>query len=93
MNKTWFILILCLAAFLPVRAQEGMWMLTQIGQLDLQKKGLMIPVEEIYSPGKPCLANAILELGGGTASFWCPPKDLLSPTIMLLILLFSVLPV
>ena len=29
----------------------------------------MIPVEEIYSPGKPCLANAILELGGGTASF------------------------
>jgi hypothetical protein len=46
-----------------------MWMLTQLGQLDLPKKGLLIPVEEIYSPGKPCLANAILELGGGTASF------------------------
>lgn len=69
MKKSWFISILCLSAFFSVRAQEGMWMLTQLGQLDLQKKGLMIPVEEIYSPGKPCLANAILELGGGTASF------------------------
>jgi hypothetical protein len=53
-------------------AQEGMWMLTQMGQLDLAKKGLKIPVEEIYSPGKPCLANAVLQLGGGSASFVSP---------------------
>jgi hypothetical protein len=46
-----------------------MWMLTQLGQLDLAKKGLMIPVEKIYSPDKPCLADAILQLGGGSASF------------------------
>jgi hypothetical protein len=72
MKKNWFISVLCLSTILSAYAQEGMWMLTQLGQLDLQKKGLMIPVEEIYSPGKPCIANAILELGGGTASFVSP---------------------
>jgi hypothetical protein len=53
-------------------AQEGMWLLSQIGQLDLANKGLQIPVEKIYSPDKPCLANAILQLGGGSASFVSP---------------------
>lgn len=47
-------------------------MLTQIGQLDLAKKGLQIPVEKIYTPGKPCVADAIVQLGGGTASFVSP---------------------
>ena len=53
-------------------AQEGMWLLTQIGQLDLAKKGLKIPVSEVYDPGKACVANAIVQLGGGTASFVSP---------------------
>jgi hypothetical protein len=46
-----------------------MWMLNQLGQLDLAQKGLKIPIEKIYSPDKPCLASAILQLGGGSASF------------------------
>ncbi len=53
-------------------AQEGMWMLNQIEQLDLAKKGLNIPVEKIYSPDKPSLSRAILQLGGGSASFISP---------------------
>jgi hypothetical protein len=69
MKKQFIILIFCILTGISVYAQEGMWMLTQLGQLDLAKKGLRIPVEKIYSPDKPCLANAILELGGGTASF------------------------
>jgi hypothetical protein len=52
-----------------LKAQEGMWLLNQIGQLDLKKNGLQIPLEQVYAPGKPCVANAIVQLGGGTASF------------------------
>jgi hypothetical protein len=62
----------CLMSMLSVVAQEGMWMLTQLGKLDLEKKGLLIPLEQVYSPNKPCLANAVLQLGGGTASFVSP---------------------
>lgn len=69
MKKQFVILVFCLLSILPVVAQEGMWMLNQMDQLDLAKKGLKIPVEKIYSPDKPCLANAILQLGGGSASF------------------------
>jgi hypothetical protein len=72
MKKRITLLLFCILTVLSATAQEGMWMLTQLGQLDLVKKGLMIPVEEIYSPDKPCLANAILLLGGGTASFVSP---------------------
>jgi hypothetical protein len=72
MKKRITLLLFCIITFLSATAQEGMWMLTQLGQLDLAKKGLMIPVEKIYSPDKPCLANAILLLGGGTASFVSP---------------------
>ncbi len=68
--------IFIVASFLMIAAfsfaQEGMWLLTQTGQLDLAKKGLQIPVSEVYSPDKPCIANAVVQLGGGTASFVSP---------------------
>ncbi len=69
MKKQFIVSTFCILLFLSSFAQEGLWMLTQLGQLDLAKKGLKIPVEDIYSPDKPCLANAILQLGGGSASF------------------------
>jgi Peptidase S46 len=72
MKKKFVILIFCFFSTFSLFAQEGMWMLTQLGQLDLAQKGLMIPVEKIYSPDKPCLANAIIQLDGGTASFVSP---------------------
>ncbi len=72
MKKLLVVLVFCLLAAFQAVAQEGMWMLSQIGQLDLPARGLQIPVEEIYSPDKPCLANAILQLGGGSASFVSP---------------------
>lgn len=53
-------------------AQEGMWLLSQLDQLDLNKKGLSIPVSNIYNKDNPALCNAVLELGGGTASFISP---------------------
>ena len=72
MKKIFIISVFCTMTALSAFAQEGMWLLSQLGQLDLAKKGLQIPVEKIYSPDKPCLANAILQLGGGSASFVSP---------------------
>ena len=72
MKKLFIILTFCLLTVLSSVAQEGMWMLTQLKQLDLKKKGLKIPIEDIYSTDKPCLANAILLLDGGSASFVSP---------------------
>ena len=72
MKKLLIVTVFCTLTSLSAVAQEGMWLLSQLGQLDLAKKGLQIPVEKIYSPGKPCLANAVLKLGGGTASFVSP---------------------
>ena len=73
--------LLCLFLLLfawSVRAQEGMWLLTQIGQLDLKKKGLQIKETDIYSENKPALYNAVVQLGGGTASFVSPDGLLLT---------------
>lgn len=50
-------------------AEEGMWLLTQLKDLNLRANGLKIPIEKIWSPDNPCLANATVLLGGGTASF------------------------
>jgi hypothetical protein len=72
MKKQTTLFILIWIYFLSARAQEGMWLLSQIGQLDLPAKGLQIPVNDIYNPGKPSLYNAIVQLGGGTASFVSP---------------------
>lgn len=69
MRKRYFVSLLCILAYFPIYAQEGMWMLTQLEQLDLTQKGLKISTDDIYSKNKPCLAQAILQLAGGTASF------------------------
>ncbi len=54
------------------RGQEGMWLLSQLPQLDLNKKGLKLSPADLYSPGKTSLCQAILQLGGGSASFVSP---------------------
>jgi len=55
-----------------VLADEGMWTMDQIHKLDLEKKGLMIPVDEVYNPDGPSLFDAIVRLGGGTSEFVSP---------------------
>ena len=50
-------------------ADEGMWTMDQIDKLDLQKKGLKIPLEEVYNTEGTSLFNAIVNLGGGTSEF------------------------
>jgi len=53
-------------------ADEGMWTMDQIDKLDLQKKGLMIPVDDIYNDDGTGLSTAIVGLGGGTSEFVSP---------------------
>lgn len=62
----------------PAIAEEGMWLLTQLKQLELEKKGLEISVEDIYHPEKISLTDAIVWLGGCTASFVSPEGLLLT---------------
>ncbi len=69
MNKLLFIFLFTFLFGGLLNAQEGMWLLTQIDDLNLEEKGLEIATNEIYNPEKPALYNAIVQLGGGTASF------------------------
>lgn len=64
-------LILCLTALvlvLPVRADEGMWFLMfiqRLNQRDMQKMGLQLTAEEIYSINHHSLKDAVVQFNGG----------------------------
>jgi hypothetical protein len=72
MKKISISLVMILLLGLSSFAQEGMWLLTQIDQLDINKNGLAIPVADLYNKDKPALFSAILQIGGGTGSFVSP---------------------
>ncbi len=69
MKKYYFVSLLFFLFAYTVIAQEGMWLLNQIDDLNLKEKGLQLETSDIYNPDKPALFSAILQLGGGTASF------------------------
>ena len=55
-------------SFVQMRADEGMWLMMLIKRLngqDLQKKGLKLTPEEIYSVNQASLKDAIVQFGGG----------------------------
>jgi len=64
-------LILFLTMFvmvLPVRADEGMWFLMfieRLNQRDMQKMGLQLTAEEIYSINHHSLKDAVVQFNGG----------------------------
>lgn len=72
MKKIFFslIIMLCVSSF--VFGEEGMWQLSQVKNLELEKKGFESNLADIYIPGKPCLAQAIVNLGGGTGGLVSP---------------------
>ncbi|WP_134089480.1 S46 family peptidase [Olivibacter sp. XZL3] len=66
-KNIWF-LVLFLLSFTGVRADEGMWFLMHIDRLnhrDMQKMGLQLSSEEIYSINHSSLKDAIVQFGGG----------------------------
>jgi len=78
MKKYMLLVLIFFTVFFSVTAQEGMWLLSQIDQLDLNKKGLQIQVTDVYNKDKPALYSAVVQLGGGTASFVSPDGLLLT---------------
>lgn len=69
MKKLSSILLLFMLVFavIPVKADEGMWlpmMIKRLNQRDLQKMGLQLTPEEIYSVNNSSLKDAIVSLGG-----------------------------
>jgi hypothetical protein len=67
MKKIILFLTTCLMA-LPVRADEGMWFLMFIERLnhrDMEKMGLQLTSEEIYSINHHSLKDAIVQFNGG----------------------------
>ena len=67
MKKIILFLTTCLLA-LPVRADEGMWFLMFIERLnhrDMEKMGLQLTAEEIYSINHHSMKDAIVQFNGG----------------------------
>ena len=61
------LVVLFLSATLPLKADEGMWlpmMIKRLNQRDLQKMGLQLTPEEIYSVNNSSLKDAIVSMGG-----------------------------
>uniref|UniRef100_A0A7V3E6K6 Dipeptidyl-peptidase n=1 Tax=Ignavibacterium album TaxID=591197 RepID=A0A7V3E6K6_9BACT len=56
-------------AFIPPKPDEGMFPLSDIRKLNLNEKGLKIPIDELYNPDGTSLVDALVLLGGCTGSF------------------------
>ena len=68
-NILTLLLIAAILCPLTATADEGMWLLSQLKELDLQKQGLELKTSDIYHPKKPSITDAIVWLGGCSASF------------------------
>jgi len=72
MKKILVVLTLMLTLSLFVIGEEGMWLLNQVKNLELAKKGFEITASDIYDPANPGIAQAVVHLGGGTAELISP---------------------
>lgn len=55
-----------------VRADEGMFPLSELGRLNLQAKGLQLRPDEVFNPEGIALVNGICKVNGCTGSFVSP---------------------
>lgn len=58
-----------LFAFQSMTLEEGMFPLSDLNKLDLEKAGLKIPTERIFNPTGSSLVQALVRVGGCTGSF------------------------
>ncbi len=54
---------------IPASPEEGMYPLSEIDKIDLQKAGLKIDTKEVYNPDGISLVDALVQLSGCTGSF------------------------
>ncbi len=62
-----FVIVTALCSLLI--ADEGMWMPHQMEMLNLEEQGLEMDPADLYKPDGTGLMSAVIDLGGGTASF------------------------
>lgn len=60
---------LILTAHTNKKQEEGMFLLSDLGQLDLKKIGLKLTQQELFNPNGTSLVDAIVRVGGCTGSF------------------------
>ena len=67
MKRFFLPLLVFLAAFQPLRADEGMWLPALISQriADMQAKGFKLSAEDIYSVNQASLKDAVVLFGSG----------------------------
>ena len=70
------VVLFCLCSF--ILGDEGMWMLNQVKNFNLEKLGFKLSASDIYNPDKPSITDAIVLLGGGTSEFVSPRGLLLT---------------
>ena len=81
MRKVIFSSLISLLLLLPslVRADEGMWFLMflkRLNERDMQKQGLQLTAEEIYSINNNSLKNAIVQFNGSCPASIISPEGL-----------------
>ncbi|MBG8553933.1 S46 family peptidase [Hymenobacter guriensis] len=67
-NRLALLALTLLTSFSGARADEGMWLpllLKQLNEADMQKKGLKLTAEQIYSVNQGSLKDAVVQFGGG----------------------------
>ena len=78
--KKSIVLLALLMAVTSVMADEGMWMLPtlkQMNQKDMKKLGLKIKADEIYNEEKASIKDAVVHFGGGCTAEIISDKGLL----------------
>ena len=79
MKKIVLFLTMCLMAF-PAKADEGMWFLMFIERLnhrDMEKMGLQLTAQEIYSINNHSLKDAVVQFNGGCTAEMVSKEGLL----------------
>ncbi len=82
MRKIFFIVAVSILSFSGVKANEGMWLpllIKRLNHVDMQKYGLQLTAEEIYSVNNSSLKDAIVRLGRG----FCTGEMISSEGLML----------
>lgn len=72
------VIVILSLIFSFIIADEGMWLMSQIKDLNLQEKGFEITAEEIYNEENLSLHRSIVWLGGCSAAFVSPEGLLLT---------------
>lgn len=80
MIKKSIVLCLLILSQTFIKADEGMWLpllLKQLNEPDMQKNGLKLSAEDIYSINKSCLKDAIVHFNGGCTAEVISDKGLI----------------